>query len=184
MSFFILRQGKIKPPQVTLPPPPFSPRLGGVSRGGHPLKTVGRPSLWSGPGPMRPPLRDNIGSGGCRPCPVGDPPRTWTRVAPAFDSTCPSPRFRQVAVGGRRSVQAQETWVGRRSVWNDVLNNGAGPGPTSKSLSHHPAGAVSNLKVTIACPGVFRGCPGVPMRRPRWERGGPILQGSIDVLNR
>ena len=31
-----------------------------------------------------------------------------------------------------------------------VLNSGAGPGPTSKSLSHHPAGAGSNLKVTIA----------------------------------
>jgi len=31
-----------------------------------------------------------------------------------------------------------------------VLNSGAGPGPTSKSLCHHPACAGSNLKVTIA----------------------------------
>ena len=72
----------------------------------------------------------------------------------------------------------------RRSLWNDVLNSGSGPGPTSKSLSHHPAGAGSNLKVTIARAGVFRGCPGVPMRRPRWGRGGHILQSSIDALNR
>ena len=28
---------------------------------------------------------------------------------------------------------------GRRSVWNDVLNSGAGPGPTSMALSHNPS---------------------------------------------
>ena len=38
VSFFILRQGKIKPPQVTLPPSPFFPKAGRGVPGRTPTK--------------------------------------------------------------------------------------------------------------------------------------------------